>query len=1062
MSITEARSRYRRPSEIEPILTGGEDEADDFSNISDEEMLAMANKVFSLGDDRKKQLDAVIDQQQNGDYTVPNAHKGQYSDFCDQANYKYLKEKYPWLHATSGGIGIDDREAETKHGTLEKFLATIPHEDWENFLTDVAGMEDYYCLDDDLASELEMEEQGRWMTEDGAPDLIKTMTKDRDDSYEAYLLSKVTPDMVWEWSRETDNYPESQGEGSVWMDMSRLGKEVENQDWFLDQLEDDVAGWLAIKRTCYDSVVSAPDTNLKAKRASDLFDQLLQEMGSLDEQIAVVYNKVDAAILWQMFLQAFPDERREDHDPYWYFWKSRYDAEGEWRVGYEAERSGDLAWVDGYKQALEHLMVVPWFHKLIANWFNRPPEGHPELKLEALETDLDPDDPEVFMRHGGGLREEVIYENDKIVVLYPRDIETLNYHLRRLGYTEVSPTDYRSMWHGNNKDVFIIVAKAGTDLLGRDEKHEIGVLVGDSDKLVGYTGTYHVDSLNRLLADPRYGRSIRRMLMRYYRDETAHNSRYAHILLQLGGPAELRRRAAMSDLDIGPHQVGIGLHYIAKHKYRLAAKAFGRPLKTIETKGVWLMYDSVEDLLPVFKNEKGAEIVFANEHQDWFSYYWEKGNRPKVEDVIEFLSPAAIAHIREVLVNRRVWFPDGGPDGEGEYVLLRKKLIDGYDDETILDWIEKPSDQDEEDGVFDDIREAIETTGIRLLEQASIDAVYTGYIEAAVNAIDGFKHRWGTHPTKATKYGPSDTFEVWVPWQSVKTWASDYRDNNGDPYEGSLEDLAVEMNRDVADPDPDNMEASWHDINKESAADLMDEIFELQAPELEPLPEDPNQIQLPLKEDDAAEEARAQALMKEYGVDQPDYDLAAAEKKADARGDTQHRKRVVAHNYLRKMRGESADLDSPEAMGDNLLSGVRVQFENQVKAILKDSTEAHQYTVRDLTIKLLPSQEHSEEDIDASDGRLYNRLGPHSILIVSYLPVPAPAWETTQYAFQKIYGAATNVYQDFFLTDAHLLNPVALEGNLPEDMVIAQFHLFHRERHLPAAPTDDTGDEVPF
>ena len=1159
MSIIEARSRYRRPAEIKPILTGGEDEGDDFENLSDEQLLQMATEVFLIGHVRKENLDKVLSSNSSGDYIVPHASTGQYADFYDQANFKYLQKKYPWLHEVNGGIGIDDDKAEQEHESLEKFLAKIPDSDWEDFLTDMQGLEDYPSLDDDLASELEMEEQGRWMTEDGGPDLIKAMVKDRADSYESYLLSKVTPDMIWEWSRETDNYPESQGEGSVWMDMDKLGKDTENQDWFLDQIDDDVAGWLALKRACYDDLISDPEGNIKPQRTSDAFDALLREMATLDEQIATVYNRVDAAMLWQMFLEAFPDDRREESDPYWYQWKPRWDAEAEWRVGYAPEGFGQREWVRGYKQALEHLMVVPWFHKLIASWFNRPPEGHPELKFEsvreALEPELDPDDPEVFMRHGGGLREELIYEDSQIKVFYPRDIETLNYHLRRMGYPEVSPEHYRITWYGNQNDSFIIVAKEGSDLLGwQNDQHEIGALVGDREKLVGYNGTYHVDILNNLLAEPRYGKSIKRMLLRYYREQAAHNDRYAYILMQLGGPAEIRRRAARGDFDISPHEAAIGLHYVAKHKYRLAAKAFGRPLNTLTPTGVWLIYDSVEDLTPVFKNEDAASTVFANDHHDWFSHYWEKGNRPDVSDVMKFLSPKAIAHIREILVNRRVWFPDGGPDGEGEYVLLRKKLLDGYDDETILDWIEKPSEQDAEDGVFDDIREAIQDTGIQLLASASQDEVYTGFIKAAVDAIDGREHKWGTHPTKATKYGPSDTFEVYVPWSSVKSWVTDYRENNSEPYEGSLEDLAVAMNRETIEPDPDNMEASWRDINKDYAAEQMDRILELEAPELEPQPDDRNQIQLPLGEGEAEEEAHAQALMREHGVDKPDYDLAAAEKKADERGDTQFRKRQVAQSYLRKLRGEAIDPDagldvnryvddlawemvlrrngftertvgchgfeqiirgnlysigeatdsnkllvvihhltgngrwqnnhmetvpkgqiwqwlkknvgltlealdpdSPEAMGDSLLSGVRVEFENQVKAILKDSTTAHQYTVRDLSIKLEPSQEYSEEDVDASDGRLYNRA-PHLLLFVSYLTEPERDWDVTMAVYKKVESAAVNVYREFSVTDGYVLNPISLADTLPEDLTIFRFSLYDIRTNQVA----DVDDQTPF
>lgn len=1054
--IIEARSRFQRPDDIEPILTGSADESDDFSGLSDAEVYAMAGKVLAIGDARKEQLDSVIRQNGAGDYVIPNAHKGQYADFYDQVNYEYLHEKYPWLHADTTSIGIADVTASESHGSLEKFLASVPHEDWSNFLTDVEGMKDYHCLDDDRASELEMEESGRWLSEEGIPELVDSLVKNCDDSYEAYLLSKVTPDMVFEWSRETVNYPEPDNEGGVYMDMGRKGADRENQEWFLDHIDDDVAGWLAIKRAFYDEVISKLESGLRPKKVGDQFDLMLREMATEDEQIATVYNHIDAATLWQMFLEAFPDERRNDDDPYWFRWRPDYAYEQpyEWKAGYEPE-SG--SWITGYAHALAYLRQAPWFRNLIANWLQRGPEGHPEFRFEsvreALEPDFDPDDPETFLRHGGGLRETLVYEDDNIVAMYPRDRHTLNFHLLRLGYPEVTESAWNLRWSGNDNDPFVVLAKQEADLLGHGSKREIGFILGDTEKVVAYNGTYSVEVLNQLLSDPRYGRSIRRMLLRYFRDEAAHNWRYGAPLLQLGGPRELRRLAARGDFNLDEFAVEIGIYYVDRHKYGLAAKAFNRPPATLSSVGVWLIFDGVEDLLPVFKNKEAAETVFNSDHFDWFSHFWDKHNHPAVSDVTKFLSPAAIQHIREVLVNRRVWFPDGGPDGNGEYVLLTKKLLDGYSDDEILDWIQSPSDQDEEDGVFEDIREAIERVGIRLLEQASVDNVFTGFIKAAVDAIDGVESKWGSHPTKKTKYGPTDTFEVLVRWKNVKHWATDYHDNNGNPFEGSLEELATTANADSIEPDASNMEASWHDVEKENAAEMMDEIFELQQPELEPLPEAPGQTVLPLGEAED-EEARAQAMMKEYGVEQPDYDLAAAEKQADDMGQTQRHKANVARDYLRKMRGESVDdLDSPEKM-PNMLSGIPVEFERRAKAILADLAATFSYTMTDLSIRLEPYAPPSPEAIDASDGRL-NRQLDHASLIIQYRTDPESDYDAQREAYIKLRADAVNVFRKFTVTNGQLFNPSVL--NLSPDWVIISFVLFP----LPDMEPPDEA-EIPF
>ena len=998
--IKEARSRYHQPDDIDPILTGGGEDVDDFSALSDEQAMAMANKVFSLGHDRKVQLDELLPQDSDGEYRIPNAHKGQYADFHDQSNYEYLNKKYPWLHTGGAQIGIDDGRAEESHGDLETFLASIPHEDWSSFLIDLAGMEDYPYLDEDRATELEIEEQGRWMTEDGGPDLIKAMVKDCDDAYEAYLLSKVTPDMIWEWSRETDNYPESQGDGSVYMNMEKLAKERENQEWFLDQLDDDVAGWTALKRAFYDEPCNASEAGLRREQVSDLFDRLLHSLASEDdEQIATAYQQLDAETLWQMFLQTFPNERREADDPYWYRWRPNYDLPYEWKVGFEPSLEvWDKTWQTGYQQALEQLKGTPWFLKLIGTWFNRGPENHPELKFEQVQeaSETDPDDPETFMRHGGGRMEEVIYEDDKIVVMYPREYGTLNHHLRKLGLPEIDQQRWNMSWRGNRNDIFVVLHKEAPDLTGDRVNREVAVLQGDADHVTVYTGVYgNTDRLAELFQHPEYGRNIRRMLLQYYREQVTRDEQTGNVLMQLGGVSELKRAERKGHLDLRRFQLPIGLHYVKQHKYALAAKTFARSPKTLTPQGVWLIYDDVSDLTGVFKNEDAASTVFAYDHYDWFDYYWDKGNRPEVSDVLPFLDQKAMAHLRSVMVNRRVYFPDGGPDAQGEYVTLTKKLIDGYDDDTLRDWLANPSEEDIEDGVWEDIIEAIQLAGVDILSAASQDEVHTGFVKAAVEAIGGVKHQWGRHPTKATKAGPSDSFEVFVPWRAITEFAKTYRENNSEEYEGSLENLATEANADTIEPDVNSMEAGWRDVNKEWAAENLNRIYELEPPKAYV---DPAQTELSLP--------------------------------------------------------EALDPDSPDSMGDKLLSGVPVEFENRVKAILKDSTDAHGYTVRDLQFKYDAALQHSEEAIDAADGRLFN-YPPHQILLVIYQPEPAPDWDVTRAVFEKVRAAAVNTYRDFSITDDYVVHPHALA--LSEDLVVFQFSLY------PASPASEPfGEEVPF
>jgi hypothetical protein len=989
-AVDEARwNRRSREQDIVPHTAGAED-----PETTPEEIAGMVGKVFGVGYERKRELDELvakrdgaIEHLRDGTYWIRHSHVGQYADFHERANHEYLKKKYPWLHDVSEGLGFDEDKGVDSHNTFEDFLASIPHEDWNSFLEDMDTLEDYPMLDEDRASELEMEEGTRWVTEDGGPDLIESMRDNVNDAYEGYLLGKVTTDLIFEWMRETDHYPEAQGQGDVWMRMEELGKERETQEWFLDQLDDDVAGWTAAKKDQFED------------QAGDMLDRLIRRLAETDEDIAHVYNRIDADVLWNIFLNVFPDEPRSEGEPYWYFWEPQYNVPGVWRVGYESDTHNLEDWKRGLADALTYIGEQEWFIKLIRNWFNRAPEGHPQLKLEALEQEPDPDDPATFMRYGGGLAEEKVYEDDRIVVMYPRDHHTLNYHLRLAGIPEIEKQTWGELFKYH--DIFVVQGKTAPDMLGHAEKRELGVIWGDENGLRVFTGTRSGTDLNSVLKNPEYGKSVRRMLIQYYRERLEKDWKASNVLLQLGGAPEVRR-AERRGLLGGDMSTPMGLYYIQRHKYGLAAKAFKRSPSTITAKGVWLFYDDVDDLASVFKNEEAAQTVFANDHYDWFQHYWERGNRPEAGDVLPFLDEKAINHIREILVNRRVWFPDGGPDGQGEYVVLTPKIVAEYDNDTILDWLGHPSDEDTQDGVFDDIIEALQTAGVRMLEQTHIDATYTGYISAAVEAIGGTEHKWVKHPTKKG----SDAFAVFVPWTTVLEQAQKFQDEHGYPPDSSLESLAVDVNADTAEVDVDNLSPGWRDVNKDYVKEYaFDDLYELEAPDPPPgAPnyQDPNQMALPIPE----------------------------------------------------------SVDDPEAM-PQLLSGIPVELENRVKAILRDSMQAHGYTATDLKFDYQASKEYDEEEIDASDGHLHNMRPPHHILTISYKTEPEPEdYGVTRWVFLKVKEAVINTMRQQLATDYWWLNPDVVDPPQPQNTVIFQFHLYSKPE--PEPEPEVPGEEVPF
>lgn len=992
-ALEEVRKKYGREiPDLTPHTAGAED-----PETTPEQIAGIIHKVFHKGHERRKYLDdlvakkhSVLDYFSNGSYVINHSRTGQYADFGEQANHAYLKKNFSFLHDAGQGLGFDVDKGEESHGDFETYLAEIPDEDWESFQETLQDLARYPLLDEDGASELEMKESDRWVEEDGGPDLIKSMVDSADNAYEAYLLSKVTTDQIFEWMRDTENYPESQGQGDVWMNMEKLGEDTDNREWFLDKVEDDEAGWLAQKRKAFDEGAGAS------------FEGRLKLMAAVDEQVAHVYNNLTDEDVWQMFLKAFPDAPREEDDPYWYRRRSSDDKDYVWKPGYKPE-DYYTSWKSGFSDALDVLMEKEWFTKLVRNWFRRDPVDHPEFKFEALDQE-DPDDPEIYMKYGGGLTEEKLYEDDKIVVFQPANVQTFNYHMSRRGLQEIDDQAWRDLLKYN--DIFVIQAKQPVDLLGAEERKEFAVVYGSTDTGLRVWG--NVPKLEELLADPNYGRSIRRMLLRYYRENLSRDSKVGHLLLQLGGARELRRGERRGEVRLVDYSVPLGLYYISKHKYRLAAKAFGRSLNSITPGGVWLFYDDVEDLTPVFKDDATARTVFSHDHHDWFDYLYDRSNLPRVEDVIPYLDKPAIDHIRSVLVNRRVWFPDGGPDERGEWVVLTAKNLAEYDDATILSWLANPSQEDLDDGVFDDVIEAIQYAGVDVLQATSQDNVYTGFIEAAVDAIGGKEHKWTTHPTNKGKKGePTEAFAVFVPWRDVVDASDKYKDERGYSYDGDLESLMVEVNTDVAKPDVNRMEASWRDVNKEWAKENLHRIYDLEPPD--PIPGAPNYL----------DPAQGELPIPE-SLDDP---------------------------------------DDPSAMPD-LLSGIPIELERRVKAILADSMKEHSYTVENLKFELRPSQEYSQEEIDASDGRLYNRFSPHRILIISYQQVPVPEmYGAATYVFRKVREQVVNVFRDYVVGDSYLLYPQSELDASMEGMVYFQYMLFPQP---PTAELPPDEEETPF
>jgi hypothetical protein len=980
-------SRYDRP-EMTPHTAGADD-----PNLSLDAAAEMVDAILNIGYVRHKQLEDYaaasqsLEVYRDGTFHIKHAHVGQYADFVDRSNHSYLKETYPWLTDVGDGLGFDVDTWPEEFDSFEAYLASITEDSWTAFFEELENLENYPVLDEQGMSDLEMKETDRWITEDGTPDMIKELMSYIDDAYEVFLVSKITPDLMYEWCRETGHYPESQGEGAVWLDVKSYAQQEETQNWFVEHIDDDHAGWEAVRTTFFES-------------QGNKFDALLKKLAIEDEVIATVYNKLDADSFRRLWDLAHPDHWAGGDEPYWYFWKPYNATEIVWAYGWEPEGWGNNDWIGQYQLALEEMYDSDKFRKLVATFFERPPKDHPELKFESI----DPDDPSIFMDYGGGLNQTTLYADDRIVLIEPKDTAAINHYLETGGYQPINGQDYERYFRWPDK--IVILDKVGeSDEQGSQSVKPLGILLLEDGNMRSWPPpTYGGKGIDVLLENV----AVRKALLQYFRrliEEDSESYALGNYLLKLGGPAELRRQDRKGNLRLDDYSLPLALYYVNRKQYKKIPALYGKPVEAAEPRGIWLSYTGFDDLAPVFENEKAAEEVFSQENYHWFDYTDE----PEAKDVIPYLTGKAMKSIREALLNRRVWMPDAGENQRGDYVVLTKAVLDQYDDQTLKDWLSDPSDEDTEDGVFDDIIDAIKSDGRRAIESLSQDNVYTAYTDKAIEQIGGIEYKWGT--SGVDKSGrPKEALLVLVRWNDIAEAATTYYSNENENFSGALEDLMVQANKKSASVDDSQYHASTYDFAKCQHLDgLFYEIYELEAPK--PYV-DPNQTQLALE--------------------------------------------------------SQVDLDSPDEM-PAMWSGIPVTLEKRVNAAIKDAANAEGAVLSPAHFKLIPIEQYSEEELDSSDGRLTQPdAGRKLALWFEY--DENFKWRSMQRLFDAVTDIVVNEFPEYTsvrysasMLDADVLGLEDIEH--PESTLVFLYALHDAARKQSDQEVLDqlgAGEEIPF
>ena len=151
---------------------------------------------------------------------------------------------------------------------------------------------------------------------------------------------------------------------------------------------------------------------------------------------------------------------------------------------------------------------------------------------------------------------------------------------------------------------------------------------------------------------------------------------------------------------------------------------------------------------------------------------------------------------------------------------------------------------------------------------------------------------------------------------------------------------------------------------------------------------------------------------------------------------------------------EAVDLDSPAAM-PGAVDGFPPDFRRRVEAIIRD---AYGYDAGPVEITLEPYFPPSDDELDASDGRLC-RMRDHQTLSVVYDP-GQQMWDSDEAAFQKIKGTVINTFRWLDVRDAYAAGP---DPDAGDSLTKVQFWFTMYEKPQPVPqPVEVEGEDIPF
>jgi hypothetical protein len=831
---------------------------------------AYVHSVFTVGRERMEQLEKIEPFHNDGSWYVPNTWTGYESDFDSQANNQYFTDTYKWLEKGSR-VSLDpDRVGDEYGNDFERFLGLIPTSEWEQFIEDVKSATNG-AVDDQLEQEYTQRKETRFVEEDLLPDLKRELRirPDFEDSFLQYTIEDLTAKDLWDFMHDLSVYPEREGRGGVWLDAEHLAEDITPEmvlATYPDGVEAIKEAWLEEKRRAWDT------------DHRKWFVEALHAYES-DPDVARALARMDDEELFEVLVEAVPDANFADAQlPHWQKIKTEMAVPPMVRwvvlVQMDTTQTGYANWkhwaVDALKLAAEK--AIP----LLLRWSRKPIE-HPEFKFEARRVVAalldEADDPKkeamrlatpkgwhcpgcgrTFARKGmphrctsgftknwRGGKWTPVFEAKRSKRL--PDEENIDYakYVKQGGYdsgTEVYADD----------DVRILVPATGATwqkYMGTPPYSNVHytfmvIPVKAPSKAwafrVGGSGLESVDTTGRATGDPfadvlassPFGDKVRQVMVPYFKKKLRDDfDEYIQPVVQLGGLDAVRGYLKRIQPGTNPAlDHAAGLEAAQRGNFKAASKFLQHPEKLMDKDGPWIIFKDWTDTVDLFSSSRNhdyksaAETLFGGDAYSWFDWLWQYP--PKVNEVTPHLLPEHWDMVRKILVGRKAFIDD-------DWLRFDSKVLKDFSNSDLESLID---DADEHGADIEEIAKAIQHAGVRALESLHEDAYFKGYTEAVTEVL-GSNAQWIKHEGK-------DYLGFHIPWKSVHERFKEYREENGDEYDGSLFDLVVEHSE-KAEPSEEYYASFSDDKDGYAKKALSYELSELE-PKSEP--KDPNQPEL--------------------------------------------------------------------------------------------------------------------------------------------------------------------------------------------------------------------------